>query len=139
MAVDSNSLKLRKKADLKTNLPQTNTKAKREIFGEPAFGASRRRCCVYITAFLALTSILAWFILCCALHKELSICRTEFFASFISWKRNNSNDSKHILSMDSKIRAPVNDSLLWVIDRRSNLSLSEFIEKYDGKRLVLCV
>lgn len=139
MAVDSNSLKLRKKAGLKTNLPQTNTKAKRETFGKPKFGASKLRCCVYITACLALTSSLVWFILCYAIHKELSICRTEFFASFISWKRNNSNDSKHILSMSSKIRVPVNDSLLWVIDRRSNLSLSEFIEKYDGERLVLCV
>jgi hypothetical protein len=27
--------------------------------------------------------------------------------------------------------------LLWVIERRSNLSLSEFIEKYDGKRFVV--
>ena len=139
MAVDSNSLKLRKKAGLKTNLPQTNREEKkREIFGKSEFGA-KLRCLVYIAACLALTSSLAWFILCYALHKELSICRTEFFASFISWKRNNSNDSKHISSKSSKIRAPVNDSLLWVIDRRSNLSLSEFIEKYDGKRLVLCV
>lgn len=41
---------------------------------------------------------------------------------------------------DGKARAPVprkHEELVWTVDRRSKLSLGEFVEKYDGKRPVL--
>ena len=133
MAVQTNSLKQRKKGGLKTKPRQPNGEETNRKNDESKFGTSHFRYFLYVTVCLAVISSLSWLILCNALCKELSFCRTEFML----WKWY-SNDSKPISTMESKIRVPINDSLLWVIDRRSNLSLSEFIEKYDGKRLVLC-
>lgn len=137
MAVQNNSLKQRKKGALKTKPQQPNSEETDRKISEFEFGTSYFRYFLYIIACLAVISSLSWLVLCHALHKELSFCRTEFLATFLPWKWY-SNDSKHISAVESKIRVPINDSLLWVIDRRSNLSLSEFIEKYDGIRFVVC-
>ena len=138
MAIQNNSLKQRKKEASKGKLQQANSEESRTKRSESNFGTSNfwtySLYVVYITAFLAVVSCLSWLILCNTLCKELSFCSTQFLRTFIHHE-GNLNDSKTC----STPKPPVlkDESSLWVVERRSNLSLSEFIEKYDGKRLVV--
>ena len=135
MAIKDNSSKKRKKLPLKTK--HENTKSETSIKEESqtiSRTSNFRTYFVYIPVLLAVTSSLCWLILCSTFYKEQSFCQAEFWTSCI-WRENNFNDSKDNEITKSPTKVPKNDSSLWVIERRSNLSLVEFIEKYDGKRL----
>lgn len=85
----------------------------------------RGRCILYFCVFTAVTSI-AWPL---SLYRvfDKEIWCPEFVLKLFNSKRN-SPQTTHV---------PHKKDLVWVVDRRSNLSLNEFVQKYDGKRPVL--
>lgn len=82
----------------------------------------RGRCILYFCVFTAVTSI-AWPL---SLYRvfDKEIWCPEFVLKLFNSKRN-SPQTTHV---------PHKKDLVWVVDRRSNLSLNEFVQKYDGKR-----
>ena len=139
MSVQDTSLKQRKKKESSRGILKGNGQESKP--SQSNFGTSKLSTyglyVVYIMVFLAVISCLSWVILCKALCKELSLCNAEFLSSFTR-NEGSLNVSKTSSTLPSKPRVPKDDTSLWVIERRSNLSLDEFIEKYDGKRLAVC-
>lgn len=136
MAVEHRSLTQRKKKRFKTKLQRLNNEKFKPKEGSKVGTINLNSYFVYfgyIIASLAVISSLSWLILCKAFCNELEICSPEFLTSFGQSKAN-LNDAKESLNLQPQPRVPKEDASLWVLDRRSNLSLSEFIEKYDGKR-----
>ncbi|XP_028393862.1 F-box protein At1g78280-like isoform X2 [Dendronephthya gigantea] len=136
MAVENSSLTQRKKKLFKSKFQRSNNE-KLKAEGSEVGTANTKLNFVYfayIIAFLAVISSLSWLILCKALCNELEICNSEFLTSF-GERKENLNIVKE--NLKPQPRVPKDDASLWVLDRRSNLSLSEFIEKYDGKRPVI--
>ena len=142
MRVQDASLKQRKKNTSNGKILKENSqdlKANQSKYGTSKFGTYVLYF-LYITTFLAVTFFVAWLVLCSTLCKELSFnsfCSFEFLNSLDARHEGSLNDSEKSWSLKAKTRVPNDEASLWVIERRSNLSLDEFIEKYDGKRPVL--
>ena len=132
MSAHDNSLKQRKKKASKSEILKENSEGlkPKSNNGMAKFGVYL----VYVTAFVAVISCLAWLILCKTLCKELPFCNAGSLSSLTGCERS-LNGNKTNPTSDSTPLVPKDDTSLWVIERRSNLSLDEFIEKYDGKRL----
>lgn len=143
MAVQRNSLKQRDKGASKTKFqrePKSKSTHLNSNFGVRSYRnylGNNLGNFVYITTFLAGVCALSWFILCSNLYKDSSFCSAAFLTVFSRRDGHiDVNDSKGKLK-DLTPHARKDDSFLWVLDKRSNLSLSEFIDQYDGKRSVL--
>ena len=140
MRVQDTSLKQRKKNASKGKILKENSqdlKANQSHNGSSKLGTYVLYF-VYITTFLAVIFCVAWLVLCSTLCKELSFCNFDILSSLNVLHEGTLNDIKKSGSLKTKTRVPNNEASLWVIERRSDLSLDEFIEKYDGKRLAAC-